>query len=199
MCCRHGVWVCFLLTSIIATSAGEDRVVQKRGQAAAEQVVYLDRTADFAFRCEGRTNRAILLREIARQAILIAGRDELGLSTRDASLDDAMSTDAAQPPIRLTTQPLAPPKLIVYRGTVALGTLLVQVVKSLDSESPPVDIHKYLAETEGFSRSSFVDALKKAGFQGTAVAFHPEAGVPEEIDKNPVSYTHLTLPTNREV
>jgi len=184
VCYRHGIWACFLLISIVAISVAEDRVVQKAEQAASEQVVYLDRTADFAFRCEGRTNRAILLREIARQAILIAARDELGLSTRDASLGDAMSSDVAQPPIRLTTQPLVPPKLIVYRGTVALGTLLVQVVKSLDSESPSVDIHKYLAETEGFSRTSFVEALKKAGFQGTAVAFHPEAGVPEEIDKN---------------
>ena len=45
--------------------------------------------------------QAILERELIRQAILIAARDELGLATRDELLDDAPPERAERPPMEI--------------------------------------------------------------------------------------------------
>ena len=48
----------------------------------------------------GTIDQAILPRELVRQAMLIAARDELGLSTRDEVIDDTAAEGEGVPPAR---------------------------------------------------------------------------------------------------
>ena len=56
------------------------------------KVVYLEKSRGWGLMPEGKVHQGILARELFRQALLIAARDELGLLTRDAWLGDAMPT-----------------------------------------------------------------------------------------------------------
>ena len=66
----------------------------------------------------------------------------------------------------------------------------VAELRALEGEDRPVSIADEIKKLEQKARSALVDTYGKlTPWQKTQVARHPE----------PVSYTHLTLPTNREV
>ena len=72
---------------------------------------------------------------------------------------------------------------IVYVLTVG-GALLTSCSDFLDTESPSVQSSTVTFENEGMTRSAIMGVYSELA--GTYVY-------------GPVSYTHLTLPTNREV
>lgn len=76
--------VCLLILSVLGASPVEAN--QKRAAAAEQQTVYLDlQKQDVNIRVPG-----VMIRELFRQAFLIAAREEFGARTRDASLGEPL-------------------------------------------------------------------------------------------------------------
>lgn len=132
----------------------------------------------------------MLLREIGRQALLIAGREGLGLATRDRAIRERMppgqsesaapvqfvsvlTTDdpaANQPPTFAKVSVLGPPgdaPNVLWEKSYELG--------------PREFLERYVGECEKLSRGEFIAALQRAGFRGTPNSVAPEAGVPDPI------------------
>jgi tetratricopeptide (TPR) repeat protein len=128
------------------------------------------------------TRQGILERELIRQAILIAARDELGLSTRDELLDD-------DPPGRAGGQPLEIALLfrpdechaLVRRGAGEKAEVLFQ--HGLGAKP---DNSRYTAEltalAESLARSEFPALLKKLGLEGRPNRGRDDAPVPPTVE-----------------
>ena len=128
------------------------------------------------------TRQGILLRELVRQAMLIAARDELGLATRDAILDDEAPGAAGGPAVELATlfRPGASRALVRRAGGDKAETLLkVDLGPNPDSGEYASNLAK---QAEGLSRSEFVAALKKLGAAGSANQVRAGGAVPEEVE-----------------
>jgi hypothetical protein len=117
----------------------------------------------------------ILNRELYRQALLIAGREGLGLQTRDSSLrewDDApdqangLEMDFLQSQISLLDA-----KGSGLRWKLPIGAS--QWVR---------DLQKVTATTEEMSRNGLVDALRKAGWNGRQVDRLEESLAPADAE-----------------
>lgn len=130
----------------------------------------------------------LLSRELARQAVLLTARDELGLSTRDETLGESFPEDAAarRGPYDLTVRK--------YKG----GDL------SLDLRAPDVlfehaplqliqlDFHcqedayqLYTSQAEALeaaTRGKLLEQLKSAGFDGKPVKSDPTGAMPDGIE-----------------
>lgn len=125
----------------------------------------------------------LLTREIVRQALLIGGRDGLGLQTRDASLrgEVILTENPERFPLQLITQ-------ISWKREVN-----IELIQPLKTEFP---LH-WNAETftlpeqncfealvhklEALSRNEFVDALKTVGYSGTAPLQVKESTIPRKV------------------
>lgn len=125
----------------------------------------------------------LLIREIIRQAVLIAGRDGFGLATRDMTLREPF------PAADKRTRPLLNIK------TAALPRQCIRVAITFNvaggapvtwkKESPlagEVDYHRLVELCEVWSRTEFVDVLKQAGFDGSPNRVVPDAAVPDRTD-----------------
>jgi tetratricopeptide (TPR) repeat protein len=161
-----------------------------------QDVVYLQRSARFAvpsvpkpsFSYEGP-----LLREIQRQAFLVAARDQLGLATRDAWLGDAMPTEGKNEPFEVVTAKGDRLTLEVRRGSYPAARTVIQYAPKLQPSPKAkvaefalpdsVDHRQWLVEAERLSRGTYVEALRKCGFEGKANVAGGEAGVPAEIEE----------------
>jgi tetratricopeptide (TPR) repeat protein len=128
----------------------------------------------------------IIHHELFRQAFLIAARDELGLTTRDALFRE-----------------LAPPDLPAENRMYVAGALprdkrmTVEVAEGPpDARKPiwgkegfpngfegPMDLPVVLTAAEKLSRGRFVKALQKAGFDGRANKVNATATVPPAAEK----------------
>jgi tetratricopeptide (TPR) repeat protein len=122
-----------------------------------------------------------LIRELARQALLIAARDGLGLSTRDQVLGEAIP--AEQPwlgqtldlrwkidgkiHIAVTRRPDGTP---VFEGDVFPG-------------GPQAPLSALSERMEKLSRGRFVEALREAGWTGQANRVVPDAPVDPQIEE----------------
>ena len=129
---------------------------------AAGLAVDLHPADTFAIEFQGR-----LFRELARQAVLIAARDELGLPTRDKVLGEPLPDDeqAIIPAVDVTTT--IDDK---GRGQIALWKQLAngfEIVARHDFVLPAGDrIENVSQQAHSLSRKGLPDTLKKAGFQG---------------------------------
>ncbi|MFL5241015.1 MAG: hypothetical protein ACJ8FY_02820 [Gemmataceae bacterium] len=141
----------------------------------------LDRTTDYG----------ILRRELYRQALLIAARDELGLTTRDAVLRELVpDTLASDNRLRfvLALPPARKGFVLAQRGTLENP----EVLGKTEFLIPPGghDWDKVLEQTEKLSRETFLDWLKSAGFSGEANKTKPEGSLSEATEKE---LRHLTF------
>ena len=161
-------------------------------KSTAVPVVYLGRSSAFALPTAKGTVSGRLLGELARQSFLVAARDQLGLRTRDVSLGEEMPGGGDNAPFAIVTVSEKQPALDVRRGFASPGqTLLHESLRappppeqfSKDRFFVPADYQAVLTEVEKLSRGAFVDALKRAGFQGKPNALKDSAGVPPEIAK----------------
>ena len=144
--------------------------------AGAPGVVYLERTP--AWQLQG--DQGLLLRELARQSLLIAARDELGLLTRDYWLGEAMPAADASEPLDLIAHPGKPDRIELCRGTGSARRKVDQW------EFNPADRKQYAElgrELEKLSRTKFVELLGKAGFQGSPNRWKPEVPLPDEAQR----------------
>ncbi len=112
----------------------------------------------------------LLIREIVRQAVLIAGREGLGLRTRDHALREPLGD-----------RPLG------VRTKATLGKqVAVKITRGGDvlweRDVPFPDYTGLVRECEALSRGEFVDVLKKAGFEGTPTPRADRGRVPDAVE-----------------
>jgi tetratricopeptide (TPR) repeat protein len=121
--------------------------------------------------------RGMLLRELVRQAILLAAREELGLSTRDESLRERGSGGERPGPLPFDVlvhiQEGGLVNIILFRFVDGRPETLWEKVFSLSGDDL---ILALVEESERFSRDELPAALQRAGLKGQASAHHP-AGV----------------------
>jgi uncharacterized protein HemY len=129
------------------------------------------------------TRQGILERELIRQALMIAARDELGLSTRDELLDDAPPGKAEGPPLELAI--LFRPndcRAVVRRGAGEKAEDLLQH----DLGTKP-DNSRYTAEltalAESLARMEFPALLKQLGAEGRPNRSRDDAPVPKAVEE----------------
>ena len=124
-----------------------------------------------------------LVRELARQALLITSRDELGLPTRDLSLGESPAEDgaAASADAQTSVDAEGHVEIIVSRqrreGTERLAEYRFDL--------PPGELIEQLAtKAESLSADELVAALKDAEPITKALQFLPQAAVAVEIEDN---------------
>ncbi|MGP0067546.1 MAG: tetratricopeptide repeat protein [Isosphaeraceae bacterium] len=125
--------------------------------------------------------RGLLARELIRQAVLLAARDEMGLATRDELLGDkapegkgSTSADFAWLP-RLN----GPASVRISRDAAEEEPL-----PDLDV-LPAASIHDLVAlarAAEGLSRTEFPRALRTMGLDGKPNVRRPEAALPDSVE-----------------
>ena len=131
--------------------------------AEPTQVVCFTSNEPVGFKDPGAIG-SLLLRELTRQALLIAARDELGAATRDQTLceqfpDGAIVIDIVtaahtRPPATLTV------KLQTGNPPRSIGEVSVQL-RRVPGRS--FDCLQIIEQAEAWSRNEFVAALKQAG------------------------------------
>jgi tetratricopeptide (TPR) repeat protein len=129
--------------------------------------------------------RGLLARELIRQAVLIAARDELGLATRDAVLGDAVPAPKEDSLIELvslfTDGPDTPNRALINRVE---GTK-VETLLRRDLPSPYVSsggLAKLVEAAEILSRTEFPGTLKRLGLGGRPHASRADARVPGAVE-----------------
>ena len=164
-----------------ARAADAPKPAQKR------DVVYLNTTRDWSLRKVKWDRQGMLAHQLIRQAFLMAARDELGLTTRDAWLADAMPTEGDNPP--LTVAALRgkddPSAVRIWQG---FGPRHDAEADETELLVQPIDLakgnyKKFCQDMEALSRGEFVDALKKAGFSGKPNRVNPDAAVPADVER----------------
>ena len=131
------------------------------------------------------TIQGILERELIRQAILIAARDELGLSTRDELLENVPSAidsrigEPAEVAILFRRNEC---HALVRRGAGPEP----EVLQAYDLGTNP-DAGNYsprlVARAEELSRTEFPALLKRLGASETSNVVRPDRGVPAEVER----------------
>jgi tetratricopeptide (TPR) repeat protein len=126
----------------------------------------------------------VLLRELARQALLIAARDGLGVATRDGALREELP-DGLPAENRLHLDPVfrlgKPLAFTLGRGPAGSRRALWQREASPAVMLVPEDLTAVLEAAELMSRTSFLNALRRAGFDGKPRPAGA-AGVPGEVE-----------------
>jgi thiol-disulfide isomerase/thioredoxin len=130
-----------------------------------------------------RSDGGILIREIMRQAYLIAARDELGVVTRDMALREPFpaATSGDFPPLTIHTQAIVGKSVSasVHRSTKKEQQKLLDCVIELPG-GDEIDYSVLIAEAERHSRTTMVESLKNAGYAGTPNR-RPNDSVPDVI------------------
>ncbi len=130
----------------------------------------------------------LLVREIVRQAFLIAARDECGLSTRDQTLRESLD---------LPAQANSAPFATLVATPIAEGSdtchVRVSVTHANDKSAKPlwettVDIPRYdliavlVDKAEAWSRKEFQGVLAQAGPTGKVPAARSSAAIPQSAE-----------------
>jgi len=128
----------------------------------------------------------LLVRELARQAFLIAARDECGLATRDRTLRDDFPTSPAASAVPFEILTIAPDAQL-SDVTVNLSRRTNGRRKQLWETTTPLSrvelITKLVEKAEGWSRTEFKDALREQGYTGTVPPMRESATVPPAAEK----------------
>ncbi|MDR3635461.1 MAG: hypothetical protein P4L84_16775 [Isosphaeraceae bacterium] len=148
----------------------KDRAVAVLGHAA-----YAD---DSTLRIES-TKRGLILRELIRQAMLIAARDELGLATCDAELGEPAPSAPRGPDATVCS---------VFRDK---GNSQISIQREadgkkrdalLDTAVREFEIVRVAKTAEGMSRNEFPAVLRKLGAEGKRHAQRADAPLPTGVE-----------------
>lgn len=155
---------CALLA--VATSAAAD-------PATPRPALHLSAQEVSGAQAQNKVFGGLLCRELERQALLLAARDELGLRTHDAALGETPATDDTA--LALLTHNLPGNRSLVElsrpvkkseRGATGAEEKAANAVGQAEFKLPPAllaDYAPFTAETERQSRTDFVQLLRKAG------------------------------------
>lgn len=137
------------------------------------------------------TGGGLLGRELLRQSILLAAREELQVRTVDAVLDEPLPRDRAS---GLVIMPMVSASTRNARIRLHLGDEKKhwsQVVHKFTEGTPPLAQEYLLEVVEGWSRQELPAALREKGLQGQANVWHDQ-GEPAEgtqVLHYPIEYT----------
>ncbi len=145
----------------------------------SHRIVHLERGRGFALRSAGRIRQGILARELFRQALLMAARDELGLVTRDAWLGDPMPDEGLYPPLDLVASPKEDTLIELLRGFHPAQEVIASAPYRSDGG---LDYNLLVAHLEEASRTRYAEWLREAGFEGVPHAWKPQAEAPEAVE-----------------
>ncbi len=175
------------LTSLDASAVRSRLVVLRVGDGDdARQVVVLGRprvAPGFAdFHQPARPD--MLPREMVRQAVLIAARDELGASTRDEVIDDTQVVDknAEKGTVEVISF------IRDNRSREQIRRVDREHIEALLAHQTPtkpgknLDLLELLTSAEALSRERFPGVLKGLGVEGTPNAIENDAGLPEQVE-----------------
>lgn len=128
-------------------------------------------------------DQGIILRELIRQAMLMAARDELGLSTRDEVIDESVIPAAQKSQIELDSvfRVDGPSRVLIRRGEGEDSEVL------LDHEMGAVPneigvLAMVLPLAEELSRKEFLRTLKTLGAKGSPNAIRADAPIPPGVE-----------------
>jgi tetratricopeptide (TPR) repeat protein len=131
-----------------------------------------------------RTDQGLIARELVRQALLIAARDELGLATRDEVLDDAVPARSATPGVTIASvfPTDGPSRMLVRQGEGEAAKVL------LEHRMGPVPnevgiLAMILPVAESLSRTEFPEMLKGLGVSGKRNAVKPNTTLPQGVEE----------------
>jgi tetratricopeptide (TPR) repeat protein len=163
------------LVIIPAAKDGKSRTI-----VALRKPVLPDDNEVSAMHCDG-----ILARELIRQSMLIAARDELGLTTRDELLGDLVPAHGNFPRVELASLTSdsqgVPDHLFVDQGDGPGAKRLLDI----DLPHPNLLLGGFsqLVETaEGLSRREFPALLRKLGADGKPGTVRPEGKLPPGVE-----------------
>lgn len=132
-----------------------------------------------------------LIRELGRQALLIAARDELGLNTRDETLGETMPPvdDPARAPLSLLVRAMNQGNgslTVVASGNASsdAGTAVELGRYDFQFQSDTFNMYTSLAEVlAAATRGQLPELLRQVGYSGTKHAFDESAPMPEGVDE----------------
>jgi tetratricopeptide (TPR) repeat protein len=129
------------------------------------------------------TRQGILERELIRQALLIAARDELGIATRDELLDDQPPWKGEGPPMEV---------VLLFRGGECHALVRrgegdkAEILLRKDLGTDP-DRIKYVPEltvmAESLARTEFPALLKQLGLAGEPNRIRDDGAVPADVEQ----------------
>jgi tetratricopeptide (TPR) repeat protein len=125
-----------------------------------------------------------LLRELARQAFLIAARDELGLATRDRLLGEPLPDDenAVLPVLGISMSIYGERRVdVIVSREFRDGTENDLAVHRFQLPAGPL-LDRLAAKAEALSTDEFLAALKKLGFTGKGHEYLAEGAVGQDTE-----------------
>ncbi len=127
--------------------------------------------------------RGRLVREIVRQAILIAARDELNLATRDSVMEDIAPDDGnAILPQFVTVITVDGERRVTINVEQESSDGVANLIATHEFQLTPGPLlDSLVVKAEAMSRNEFVTTLKKAGLAGNGHQYLPSAIVDETI------------------
>lgn len=130
-----------------------------------------------------KADQGILPRELVRQALLIAARDEMGLSTRDEVLDNVEPGKdvGGEAVIAWIFRTDAPGRMIVRRGNNAAAPMVDKSIAQAPSGAGLIAM--VLTVADGLSRTGFPAALKDLGLEGKANRVKATAPLPPDVER----------------
>jgi hypothetical protein len=143
--------------------------------------------ADDSAGMDALLKNGILSRELIRQAMLIAARDELGLATRDEVLGESLPRAPGGPTLALGSFMMSrngihlTNHVFIARGEGDRAERLL-VVDLPCPYSPDGSLSKLVEKAEALSRAEFPAALKKLGVTGKANEARAGAPVPDGVE-----------------
>ncbi|WP_165248502.1 hypothetical protein [Paludisphaera soli] len=133
------------------------------------------------------SNPRILERELVRQAVLLAARDERGLTTRDELLDGAAPPAGEARPLKITTVFSRSLNRLLARipdGKRAEGLIEPVLAKALGGDPESDDFPTHLASTlEGMTRAEFPKLLDQHGGRGEPNRIAAEGPAPGGVEE----------------
>ncbi len=170
-------------------AAGHTRLIviqPEKGSEAQPIVALANPTATADPEMLKDTIGGILVRELYRQALLIAARDEMGLPTRDELLGDARVVAVAGAPQAEVSTVLRPgdsvSKAIIRRAdTPSAEVLLAHDVPA--TGQPFGRLPRLVEDAEVLSRTGFPAVLRKLGLNGRPNPTRDDAGLPVGVEE----------------
>jgi tetratricopeptide (TPR) repeat protein len=128
-------------------------------------------------------DRGLLIRELLRQSVLIAGREGLGLATRDMALREPFPAALAEAHAPLRIETLVKRKAFVRMTLSATAPATAKPwTKEWAHDRDEMDYLWLITECERQSRTGLIDALKGFGFRGTPNKLVADAPLPENAE-----------------
>jgi hypothetical protein len=154
LCRRSNVLVlcCLALTFGVSNTKAESPPAKPRIDFAT--------ASEFGVRVQGRPSSSLWKREVMRQTLLLAAREELSYRTGDNGLGEPLSR--TRPSIELKCVAGAPNRIQVLNGVPDKREEVWAQTLAFDAPWPHQ--RAWVEQMEVLSRTGFVDALKKSGF-----------------------------------